>query len=79
MGGFVSAVNLVVYLDWSHCHLGGQRVWFRCPVCNRRVALIYRAGLFACRHCLNLAYASQPEKPHVRALRKVGKIRDKLD
>jgi hypothetical protein len=43
------------------------------------VALLYCAEQWACRHCLNLAYASQREKPHVRALRKVDRLREKLD
>ena len=67
-----------VFLDWSLCNLGGQRPWFRCPACSRRVALLYGAGSFACRHCHRLVYASQREKSHVRALRKVDRLRDKL-
>jgi len=77
--GDASGPEQAVHLDWSHCHLGGQRPWFRCPVCSRRVALLYGAGQWACRHCLNLAYASQREKPHVRALRKVDRLREKLE
>ena len=76
--GKLSAPEQQVYLDWSVCNLGGQRPWFRCPACSRRVALLYGAGEFACRHCLNLAYASQREKSHVRALRKVDRLRDTL-
>ncbi len=69
-----------VHLDWSKCHLGGERPWFRCavPGCNRRVALIYCGDTFACRHCQALAYASQRETGYVRALGKMDRIRDKL-
>jgi len=43
--------NYPVYLDWTECHLGGQRPWFICPArgCGRRVALLYGGGIFACR------------------------------
>lgn len=71
-----------VSLDRSDCHYGSQRTWFRCPVdgCNRRVALLYlgRAGIFACRHCYNLAYACQRESRDDRFARQADKIRDKL-
>ena len=36
---------------------------FICPAagCGRRVAILYRGGIFACRHCYRLAYASSRE------------------
>jgi len=73
--------NYPVYLDWTPCHLGGQRPWFRCPArgCGRRVALLYGGGIFACRHCHQLAYQSQREEPYDRAARRADKIREKLD
>jgi len=44
----------------SHCHFGGQRLWFLCPDCSRRVAVLYGTGkLFRCRHCHQLPYESQ--------------------
>lgn len=67
-----------VHLDWSKCHLGGARPWFLCPICSRRVALIYCGDTFACRHCRQLAYASQREVGYVRAVRKMDRLRDKL-
>lgn len=73
--------NYPVYLDWTHCHLGGKRPWFLCPArgCGRRAALLYSGGIFACRHCYQLAYDSQREAPHDRAARRADKIREKLD
>jgi len=40
---------------------GGKRPWFLCPVCRRRIGVLYHAtGLpFRCRICCNLAYPSQ--------------------
>ena len=67
-----------VYLDWTNCNLGGQRPWFLCPVfgCNRRVAILYEdeGGIFACRHCCQLAYSCQREGNFLRALRRADKI-----
>jgi len=69
-----------VYLDWTDCHLGGQRPWFLCPAhgCGRRVAILYGGGIFACRHCYQLAYPGQRETGYDRMARRVDRIRDKL-
>lgn len=70
-----------VYLDWTDCHLGGKRPWFLCPArgCGRRVAILYGGGIFACRHCYQLAYPSQRETDYDRMARRADRIRDKLD
>jgi len=70
-----------VHLDWTACHLGGQRPWFLCPArgCGRRAAILYGGGIFACRHCYRLAYPSQRETWDDRALRRADRIRDKLE
>ena len=73
--------NYPVYLDWTPCNLGGQRPWFLCPAhgCGRRVAILYLGGsIFACRHCYQLAYASQRETYDDRAARRADKIRERL-
>ena len=45
------------------CNFGGSRPWFICPAlgCRRRVAILYGGGIFACRLCYRLAYASARE------------------
>jgi hypothetical protein len=48
-----------VSIVFSRCNFGGRRPWFLCPVCKRRVAILYAAGYFRCRSCLKLAYESQ--------------------
>ena len=49
-----------VWLDQTSCHYGGKRLWFLCPHCNKRVAVLYGAGKrFLCRDCHNLPYSSQ--------------------
>jgi hypothetical protein len=71
-----------VRLDWTTCNYGGRRAWFLCPAsgCGQRVALLYigSSGIFACRHCCQLAYASQRESWDDRAARRADKIRARL-
>jgi hypothetical protein len=69
-----------VSLEWTRCNYGGMRPWFICPVrvCGRRVAVLYGGKIFACRHCHQLAYDSQHEARHGRALSRAQKIREKL-
>lgn len=69
-----------VHLDWTGCNYGGQRAWFRCPAagCGRRVAVLYSGGIFACRHCLQLAYPSQREDAADLMARRAEKIRARL-
>ncbi len=79
-GGEWQPMEYPVSLEWTPCHLGGQRAWFRCPArgCGRRVAILYGGSLFACRHCHKLAYACQRERAYDRAARRADTIRDRL-
>jgi hypothetical protein len=69
-----------VLLNWTACHLGGKRPWLLCPAsgCGRQVAILYSGGIFACRHCYELAYESQREKGYHRAARRANWIRRRL-
>lgn len=69
-----------VSLDVTKCHMGGQRVWWRCPAigCERRVALLYGGRVYACRHCYRLAYQSQREVDYYRATRRANTLRNRL-
>ncbi|HRI91973.1 MAG TPA: hypothetical protein PLS93_10045 [Accumulibacter sp.] len=81
-GGEWQAIEHAVSLNYSDCaNIGGRRAWFVCPAqgCGRRVALLYGgAGIFACRHCYRLAYASQREATDNRVARRVNAIRRRL-
>jgi hypothetical protein len=75
-----------VFIAWTACRFGGRRPWFICPIysggkyCGRRVALLYQlGGLFGCRHCCGLGYASQQETPMYRGLAMAQKIRRRLE
>lgn len=62
------------------CHLGGSRPWFICPAtsCGRRVAILYGGGIFACRHCHQLAYASSRENAGDRLTSRADRLRERL-
>ncbi|MGH8322475.1 MAG: hypothetical protein ACRETD_01535 [Steroidobacteraceae bacterium] len=62
------------------CNLGGERAWFLCPAvgCGRRVAILYGGGIFACRHCYQLAYASSREDAGGLAARRADRLRARL-
>ena len=81
-GGGFQRMDYPVRLTWTDCTLGERRVWLVCPAsgCGRRVALLYLgdSGIFACRHCYKLAYASQREAPDARAARRADRIRTRL-
>ena len=79
-GGEWQPMEYPVYLEWTPCHLGGRRAWFRCPAsgCGRHVAILYGGTIFACRHCYRLVYASQREAEDDRARRQAEKIRRRL-
>jgi hypothetical protein len=62
------------------CNYGGSRLWFSCPRCWRRVAVLFLRGPagFVCRHCGRVAYGSQSDDDMGRAWRKQRKAEAKL-
>ena len=78
-GGAAEIIRQTVALETTPCTFGGARPWFSCPVCSRRVAVIYGKGrLFACRRCKQLAYTSQREASDDRAARRADRLRKRL-
>ena len=67
-----------VGLSWTPCRFGGERPWFLCPSCQRRVAILFGGAVFACRHCYRLAYESQRERDYDRLAGRADKIRRRL-
>lgn len=54
-------VNLLT----SKAGFGGQRLWFECPRCKKRVGTFYKHplnGVVACRGCLELKYRGSAKK-----------------
>jgi hypothetical protein len=68
-----------IRVEWTPCHFGGTRPWFRCPQCDRRVGVLYDAGKwFWCRHCTGLPYASQQHGGVDRWLEPLHRLREWL-
>lgn len=66
-----------IYFDRTPCTYGGERVWFFCPKCDRRCAVLY-GNDFVCKHCIDIRYyASQAEDDIARAKRKFEKFKKK--
>lgn len=56
----IGVLGIVVNLTSSKTRFSGQRIWFVCPLCEKRVGVIYKAQqLLGCRYCLNLKYKNQ--------------------
>jgi hypothetical protein len=78
-GGEWEPVEQTIPFERPLCNYGGLQTWFLCPRCFKRVAVLYGPGkYFLCRHCLDLAYATQHERPPLRLLTKAQKIRERL-
>jgi hypothetical protein len=59
----------------SRMHFGGSREFLLCPGCRKRFAILYNtARYFRCRRCNDMAYRTQNETPHGRALLLAGKL-----
>jgi hypothetical protein len=68
-----------IYFTYTPCNYGGTRIWFQCPSCNRRCALIYiQEKYFACRICCGLTYRTCNETPIYRRFSKANKLRKRL-
>lgn len=68
-------VNQTVYFERTPCRFGGERIWFRCPHCQRRCEVLSIAGKYpACRKCYRLPYQSQCEDRLGRLMRRQEKL-----
>jgi hypothetical protein len=73
------AVKQRVSITWTPCNYGGKRVWFVCPNCGKRVAVLYLGGkYFGCRICCNLTYQSCNETALDRGYRKANDLRERI-
>lgn len=73
-----STVTEFIPLQFSACRYGGSRLWFICPKCGKKVAIIYVDTVVACRSCLGLRYQSEYEDDISRLQSKVRKIFDRI-
>jgi hypothetical protein len=55
----IEAEGYNIRLIESITGFGGKRLWFSCPVCNKRTGTLYMhpiSQILGCRQCLNLDY-----------------------
>jgi hypothetical protein len=77
---FRSGATQTIWLRWSVCNYGGQRPWFICARCNKRVGKLYNIGAsLGCRRCLDLRYASQRRGAKSRRYLQALKLRLRLN
>jgi hypothetical protein len=70
---------VVVPLVWASCGVVGERMRLKCPLCARRVCVLYYVEpRLACRHCNSLWYAAQRISSTARKFLTKRKIRRKL-
>jgi hypothetical protein len=68
-----------VPLVWASCGVIGERMRVECPLCGRRVCVLYHLhGRVACRQCNDLWYAAQRISSAARKYLTRRKIRRKL-
>ena len=77
-GGEPERIVQNVAVTWEPCRFGGERPFWLCPRCGRRVAVLYGVRTFRCRTCNRLTYPSQRERDPDRAQRRADKIRRRL-
>jgi hypothetical protein len=75
----------IIPIVYVGCRFGGSRPYFICPGprdgtdCGRRTTKLHLVRrYFLCRHCNQLAYASQFEQPWKRAFRRADKLKQRL-
>ena len=73
-GGEWRDVRQPVTVTRTPCHYGGNRPWFACPRCHRRVAILYLWNVPACRMCARLVYPSQADDAIGRSWRRTRKL-----
>ncbi len=55
----VQSYDYKVPLTVTYCNFGNYRYWFLCPLCSKRVGVLYGRGYYACRDCNYLTYESR--------------------
>jgi hypothetical protein len=76
----LQSIDLDIGITRIEQHFGGQRAWFACNGCGKRVAILYLSGpRVGCRRCLDLIYASQAERYWERAERMTKRLLAKLE
>lgn len=55
----IELLNQDIGITCTPCNFGGQRFWFVCPQCSRKVGVLYKNPIsdsILCRKCHGLSY-----------------------
>ncbi len=66
----IEALGYSVSFTTSRTRFNGNRLWFICPFCSRRVGILYQQVTIkslACKSCLGLKYKKQRFKDMIEA------------
>ncbi len=58
----IEVLGYYLKLTTSHTRFNGERYWFLCPICSKRVGTIYKhpiSNQVGCRSCLGIQYKRQ--------------------
>lgn len=67
----IEALGANINLTTSKTKFNGERIWFICPNCKRRVGTLYKhstENIIGCRICLNLKYRKQRFKGMIESI-----------
>ena len=55
----IQLLDQEVGIAYTQCNFGGQRFWFVCPACKKRIGVLYKSPIseaILCRKCHGLSY-----------------------
>lgn len=65
--------------NWTVPEYGGKRIWFTCPYCWGRCAVLYSMGqYYGCRTCAGVVHKSNMQDSIKRKVNKAAKLRLKI-
>lgn len=68
-------VNQDIELTTTPCNYGGERYWFICPHCGKRVGTLYNVSrIFLCRDCNDLTYEERNDSKKFRAFKAIYEV-----
>ena len=68
-----------VGLEFTPCNFGGERPWFQCPRCQKRVGTLLGGRHFYCRKCLGVVYYTQQCGTLDRLMHRMHKLERRLE
>lgn len=63
----IEALGVSIDLITSKTRFNGERLWFKCPMCNKRAGTLFCDRDLGCRKCLRIIYRKQRFKGMVES------------